>query len=150
MPVQLEIKDIRVLRIDYSFIKGDSPKTEAIGQAAETTGQTVNIAFNFKSEDVKVNEQPMLRITLGATIRGDNLPFALALDMGGLFYIQGEGSPEEIDKVKCINCNAILFPYLREVVSEICRRGGMQPFYLPPVNFVQLYNDGVFKQKQQG
>ncbi|SPF42637.1 putative Protein export chaperone SecB [Syntrophobacter sp. SbD1] len=149
MPVQLKIQDIRVLRIDYSIIQGDSSKADAIAAAAEKAGQSVNIALNFKSEDVKANDQSMLKNTLGATIRADNLPFTLSLDIGGIFLIEGEASPEELDKVRHINCNAILFPYLRELVSEICRRGGMAALYLTPVNFVQLYNDGAFKQEKQ-
>ncbi|MGC9193902.1 MAG: protein-export chaperone SecB [Syntrophobacteraceae bacterium] len=43
-----------------------------------------------------------------------------------------------------------MFPYVRKLVSEICRRGGLPPVYLQPVNFVQLHKDGILRQAQSG
>ncbi len=36
-------------------------------------------------------------------------------------------------------CPNVLFPYARQVVSEIVMQGGFQPLILQPVNFDQLY-----------
>jgi preprotein translocase subunit SecB len=36
-------------------------------------------------------------------------------------------------------CPTILFPYAREVVSDLVTRGGFPPLLLAPVNFDALY-----------
>jgi preprotein translocase subunit SecB len=42
-------------------------------------------------------------------------------------------------------CPNILFPYLREVVSDVVVRGGFAPVLLNPINFDALYQ----QQRQQ-
>jgi preprotein translocase subunit SecB len=44
-----------------------------------------------------------------------------------------------------IACPNILFPYVREVISDIVVRGGFPPVMLSPVNFEALYQ----QQRQQ-
>ena len=147
MPMQLSIRDIRALRIDYSTVPTDTSSGEA-AEGPEETKKEVNFTLNFKAQYLQVEDQPTLKVILGVQVKGNDLPFALIAEMGGIFSIEGEMPPDdEFDKIKHINCNAILFPYLRELVSEICRRGGNPALYLPPVNFVQLYKEGVFKQE---
>jgi preprotein translocase subunit SecB len=44
-----------------------------------------------------------------------------------------------MDAVLAIACPNILFPYVREVVSDIVVRAGFPPVVLNPVNFEALY-----------
>jgi len=44
-----------------------------------------------------------------------------------------------------IACPNILYPYLREVVSDVVVRAGFAPVILSPINFEALYT----QQKQQ-
>ncbi|MHC1725763.1 MAG: protein-export chaperone SecB [Syntrophobacteraceae bacterium] len=148
MPAQLEIKDVRVLKIEYSF----GPENVSDKQnAPETTDeQSADVKFHFQTESLMHEQQQLLKVMLGAKVTGPREnPFSLLVDIGGIFSIDGQLSPDELDRLRHINCNAILFPYLRETVSEITRRGGMAPLYLPIVNFVQLYRDGIFKKEQE-
>ena len=45
-------------------------------------------------------------------------------------------------------CMNILFPYAREVVSDLTNRGGFPPLLLNPVNFDALFAQAVQKQQQ--
>ena len=45
----------------------------------------------------------------------------------------------DMDAVLAIACPNILFPYVREVVSDIVVRAGFPPVVLNPVNFESLY-----------
>jgi len=45
----------------------------------------------------------------------------------------------DMDAVLGIACPNILFPYVREVVSDIVVRAGFPPVVLNPVNFEALY-----------
>ena len=45
-------------------------------------------------------------------------------------------------------CPGILFPYAREVVSDLVSRGGFPQLVLAPVNFDALYYAHVLEQQQ--
>jgi preprotein translocase subunit SecB len=54
--------------------------------------------------------------------------------------------PEEnLEIIFSITCPNILFPYAREVVSDLSVRAGFPPVVLSPINFEALYA----QQKQQ-
>jgi preprotein translocase subunit SecB len=57
--------------------------------------------------------------------------------------VQIRNVPEaEMDPVLGIGCPNILFPYLREAVSDIVTRAGFHAVILNPVNFEALYHQG--------
>jgi len=149
MPVQLSIRDIRVLKIDYSLVPQAVNRPADPEESSEPGEKTIEMKMNFRSEyPAPGKNQSLLKVIQGVQLAGDLIPFSIYVEMGGLFSFDTEPPPDEFDRLRNINCNAILLPYVRELVSEICRRGGLSPIYLPPVNFVQLHKDGVFKHGQ--
>ena len=46
---------------------------------------------------------------------------------------------ESLEPLLAVTCPNILFPYLREAVSDAIVRAGFPPFLLAPVNFEALY-----------
>ena len=48
-----------------------------------------------------------------------------------------------------IACPTILFPYLREAISDLVIRGGFPPVLLAPVSFEALYMQRMQQQQQQ-
>jgi preprotein translocase subunit SecB len=47
-------------------------------------------------------------------------------------------------------CPNILFPYAREVVSDIVTKGGFPQILLSPVNFDMVYAQELQRQEQSG
>jgi preprotein translocase subunit SecB len=45
----------------------------------------------------------------------------------------------DVEPILAIACPNILFPYVRETISEAITRGGFTPVLLSPVNFEALY-----------
>jgi preprotein translocase subunit SecB len=147
MPTQLRLQDIRVLKIEYSLnpIAADTSALEELSQLP-LQQQKIEIKMNFRSEYITMeNNQPILKASQGVHVTGSSIPFTIYVEIGGLFSFDPQPPPDELDRLRHINCNAILFPYARELVGDICRRGGLPPVYLQPVNFVKLYEDGIFK-----
>lgn len=62
--------------------------------------------------------------------------FTLTVSIEGLFEGSQEGLP--LDQFAQVNAPAILFPYLRETVSNLTARSGHPALLLPTVNFVEL------------
>jgi len=46
-------------------------------------------------------------------------------------------------------CGNVLYPYLRETISNIVARGGFPPFFLNHVSFDQLYQQRIAEQQRQ-
>lgn len=78
-------------------------------------------------------------VTVTVTARvGERTMFLIEATQGGVFQVRGV--PEaELPPVLGIACPNILFPYLRETVSDLSVRAGFPPVLLNPVNFDMLF-----------
>lgn len=75
---------------------------------------------------------------------GEKVMFLIEAKQAGIFTLRN--LPEaEMEPVLAVMCPNILFPYLREVVSDVAVRAGFAPVMLNPINFDVLYQ----QQKQQ-
>ena len=76
-------------------------------------------------------------VTITAKL-GDQVNFLVEVAQAGIFQIRN--LPEaEIDPILGVACPNILFPYLRETVSDVVNRAGFPPVLLAPINFDALY-----------
>ena len=74
----------------------------------------------------------------------DQVMFLIEAKQAGIFQLRNL-PPEEQETVLGVVCPNILYPYLREVVSDVAVRAGFAPVLLNPINFESLYQ----QQKQQ-
>ena len=82
-----------------------------------------------------------------ATIKlEDKIAFLIEVHFAGLFSVSGF---EEAEQKYLLGSQAmnILFPYAREVVSDMTVRGGFPPLILSPVNFDALYQKHLQQQE---
>jgi preprotein translocase subunit SecB len=85
-------------------------------------------------------------LTATVTARlGERVMFLIEVTQSGIFRI--ENIPEaELPAVLAIACPNIVFPYLRETVSDLSVRAGFPPVLLNPVNFEAMYAQQVAAQ----
>ena len=62
----------------------------------------------------------------------------------GIFHVRNI-PPSELESVLGVVCPNILYPYIREVVTDASVRAGFAPVLLNPINFEALYQ----QQKEQ-
>ncbi len=87
----------------------------------------------------------MVTATITARLKEqDKVMFLVEAHQAGIFRINNIPG-EEIDPVLGVLCPNILFPYLRETVSDTVTRAGFPPVILNPVNFEAIYH----QKKQQ-
>src|SRR5580692_4707864 len=79
----------------------------------------------------------MLTITLEAK-QGDATLYLVEVKQSGVFLIAG-ASPEDLKRLIGSFCPSVLFPYAREVVSDLITKGGFPNFLLPLENFDALF-----------
>lgn len=88
-----------------------------------------------------------IKLTVTAKFPSQTL-FLAEVTQCGVFQIRGVPD-SEMEAVLAVACPNILFPYAREVVSDLTSRAGFPPVVLNPVNFEGLYMQRL-QQQQQG
>jgi preprotein translocase subunit SecB len=78
---------------------------------------------------------------------GEKIMFLIEVKQAGIFQIRNVPSAE-LEPILAVICPNILFPYLREVVSDVSVRGGFAPALLNPINFDALYQQQKLQQAQ--
>ena len=91
----------------------------------------------------------MFEVTVTVTVTAkltekNQVMFLIEAKQAGIFQLRNL-PPEEQETVLGVVCPNILYPYLREVVSDVAVRAGFAPVLLNPINFEALYQ----QQKQQ-
>jgi preprotein translocase subunit SecB len=91
--------------------------------------------------------QCVLTITVTAKAQ-DKTMFLVEAAQAGIFVARNIPD-QELDAVLGIACPNILFPYAREVVSDLTQRAGFPPVILAPVNFEAIYAQQRAQMQQQ-
>jgi preprotein translocase subunit SecB len=118
-------------------------------------------SFRFKKWDPKIdlnltNSQSHVDgdiyetvLCVTATVKlEDKTTFLVEVHYAGLFALVGF-EEEERHYLLGSQCMNILFPYAREVVSDLTTRGGFPPLTLSPVNFDALYQKHMRAEAEQ-
>ena len=109
-------------------------------------GGAPQVHVELKTQHTRVEEgmyDASLTVTVTAKVK-EKIMFIVEAEQAGIFRIRNV--PEtELGPVLGIGCANILFPYVRETVSDAVTRGGFPTVMLNPVNFEALYQ----QQQQQ-
>lgn len=133
-----------VFNIEKLYVKDMSvevPNAPAIFLERETPQMDVNMS----SESHGINDdlfESSITVTVTAKV-GDKMLFLVECTQCGIFRIQNVPQ-DQLPMVLGIGCPNIVFPYLRETVSDVVIRAGFPPLILNPVNF-----EALFLQQQQ-
>ncbi|WP_148717011.1 protein-export chaperone SecB [Chitinolyticbacter meiyuanensis] len=128
-----------VFAIQKLYVKDislEAPNTPQAFMEQEQPEFNIQFRNNAKSFDNGFYEAAL---TVTATAKAeDRTLFLVEITQAGLFSI--ENIPEgELDPLLGIGCPSILFPYLREAVSDLTTRAGFPPLLLQPINFEAIY-----------
>ncbi len=121
---------------DLSF---EAPNTPMIFNKMQETQPDLNVTVDIgvaKMEGIENTYE--VSLNMGAEMKiGDEVGFITELKYAGVFTIN---VPEEnTGPMLMIECPRILFPYARNVISNVTRDGGFMPLTLQPIDFVAMY-----------
>jgi len=118
---------------DLSF---ETPHSPDIFKEEWNPGVNMNLSSDANPVDDKLYEV-VLTVTVTVTM-GEKTAYLVEVRQAGIFHI--DGFPDEIiTRMVAIVCPNILFPFARELVSDLVTRGGFPQLLLAPVNFEALY-----------
>ncbi len=137
-----------VFNIEKLFVKDLSvevPGAPAIYLEREAPHMDVNMTSESQAlgDDVY---QSSITVTVSAKV-GDKTMFLVECTQGGIFRIQNVPQ-DQMPMVLGIGCPNIVFPYLRETISDVVIRAGFPPLLLNPVNFEAMFLQQQAQQQQ--
>jgi len=132
----------KIFTKDISFETPNSPKI-----FTEKWEPTVD--FNLGT-NVETLEDALFEVSLSVTVTvkcKESTAYLVEVTQSGIFSLAGF-SEQEMGPMVGSFCPNILFPYAREVVSDLVAKGGFPQLLLAPVNFDALYAQHL-QQAQQ-
>ena len=105
----------------------------------------VNLDAKKRTADNQYEVVMKLKIESKAKSTGDML-FLMELDYAGVFSI--ENVPEDqLHPFLLIECPRMLFPFVRRIVSDVSRDGGVPPLNLETIDFLALYRNEIARRQ---
>lgn len=126
---------------DLSFETPNAP-----GIFTENWEPNVNVELNTKGKKLS---DDVHEVILGVTVTvkvGEKVAYLVEVQQAGIFTISGFAD-QELGGMIGSYCPNLLFPYAREVISDLVVKGGFPQMLLAPVNFDAVYMEHLERQK---
>jgi preprotein translocase subunit SecB len=129
---------------DLSFENPNAPAVYITPQKLEPAVE-VNLKLNNKKMDEDHWEVAVQITAKISTKDDDKVMFILEIEHAGVFLLKN--IPEEhIQMILAVDCPTLLFPFTRQIVSQVSTDGGFAPFLMEPVNFMALFQNAKKKE----
>jgi preprotein translocase subunit SecB len=92
-----------------------------------------------------------LKLTLNIEIEfidTKNTPMKINVSAAGYFSVKDISNVDILEEFSEIQAPAMLFPFIREIVSNLTMRTDYEPLVLPPVNFLALIGQKKTKKNK--
>jgi preprotein translocase subunit SecB len=113
---------------------------------AEREAPQIDISLH---NEVRPLDGGVFEVVLTATVTAkvkDKTAFLVEVAQAGIFQIRNVPQ-QDLDAMLGVTCGNILFPYLRESISNVVVRGGFPPFLLNHLSFEALYQQQRLQQQ---
>lgn len=142
---QAQEKQFSIQKIYTKDVSFESPASPQLFTEKWEPAVDFNLATNATPLEDSMFE---VSITVTVTVKtGETVAYLVEATQAGIFSLAGFTDAEMGPMVGSF-CPNILFPYVREVVSDLVAKGGFPQLLLAPVNFDALYAQHL-QQAQQ-
>lgn len=144
-PAQPQAAQLNVQKI---YVKDASFEAPNAPQVFQQQGQP-QVQLNLGQKNAKLAEgvhEVVLTLTVTCTMN-DATAYLAEVHQAGIFGVDGFTS-DALDAVLGAYCPNVLFPYARQVISDLVQNGGFPPFMLQPINFDSLYAEQRRRQAE--
>ncbi len=147
-----ETKENPVFRMQKMYIKDlsfENPNAPAVYITQQKLEPAVEV--NLKLNNKKIDDdhwEVVVHITAKISTKDDKkVMFILEIEHAGVFLLKN--IPEEhIQMILAVDCPTLLFPFTRQIVSQVSTDGGFAPFLMEPVNFMALFQNAKKKKEE--
>ncbi|WP_456386974.1 protein-export chaperone SecB [Desulfolithobacter sp.] len=140
-----------VFRLQKMYIKDLSFENPNAPGIFLMKNQQPKVEFNLQLNNQKIDDdhwEMSIAITAKIVDQGndDTVMFVVEIEHAGVFLMKNIPA-EHVERVLAVDCPLMLFPFTRQIVSQLAVDGGFMPFLMEPINFVALYENS---QQQKG
>ena len=135
-----------IFNIEKLYVKDISleiPNAPSIFLDRETPHIELQLHNHVNSIEEGMYEVTVMVTVTAKLVEKDKIMFLIEVKQAGVFQLRNIPQ-EDVEAMLGVACPNILYPYLREVVSDVAVRAGFAPVILSPVNFEVIYQ----QQKQ--
>lgn len=132
---------------DFSFENPNSPEIFRANQRSEP-----KVELNLQLNNKKIGDdhwEVAIEINAKVVTKEDNpqVLFILEVEHAAVFLLRN--IPEQhMPMVLGVECPTLLFPFTRQIISQMSVDGGFMPFLMEPVNFMALFQNAQ-KNKEE-
>jgi preprotein translocase subunit SecB len=130
---------------DLSFENPNAPEIFTEQQKMEPAVE-INMNLNNKQLDADYWEVSIQITAKVASKEEKKVLFILEIDHAAVFMLKNIPT-EHIPMLLGVDCPTLLFPFTRQIVSQVSVDGGYIPFLMEPVNFMALYQNAQKKKE---
>ena len=135
------------LTVNAQYIKDLSfevPGAPAVFSLLQDKSPNINVNIDVRAKPLDTNVfEVELEITANCSLE-ETTGFIAELVYGGILSLN---VPDEHKQpLLLIECPRLLFPYARNILSDVTRDGGFPPLMLGPVDFVSMYQHQLEQQ----
>ena len=149
-PKQEEAPVFRMQKMYIKDLSFESPNAPGIFLAQ---GQEPKVDFNLQLGNTKIDDDHY-EVTISITAKildqksNDTVMFVVELEHAAVFLLKNIPT-EHLQRVMAVDCPLMLFPYTRQIASQVSVDGGFMPFLMEPINFVALYENAQKDKSKQ-
>jgi preprotein translocase subunit SecB len=110
-----------------------------------------NVEVNLELKKNKIDEsnwEVSLFINARLKTTEEKTVYIIELEHAAVFTLANI-PPEYLEPVLAVDCPSLLFPFSRQIMSQLAVDGGFMPFLMDPVNFAVLYQNAKQKQAEK-
>lgn len=142
-----------IFRLQKMYLKDlsfENPGAPDVFLAKGEPKVDVNLALRNRKLETEDHYEVTLAITAKVTDnQTEKTLFIIEIEHAGVFLLKN--IPEEhLAPVLSVECPALLFPFTRQIISQVSVDGGFIPFLMEPINFHALYENSKRQQAAQG
>ncbi|MDO9416803.1 protein-export chaperone SecB [Pararhizobium sp.] len=126
---------------DFSFENPGAPRS----LQAREKAPAININVNVNANPLSDTEFDVVLALNAQAKDGEKVLFNVELSYGGVFRIAGFPQ-EHMLPVLFIECPRLLFPFARQIVSDVTRNGGFPPLMIDPIDFAQMFTQRMAEE----
>lgn len=132
----------RIYIKDLSFEAPNVP-----GMFTEQWEGNTNLEINTST--TRLSEEGIYEVVLSLTVTtkvGEKTAYLVEVQQAGIFTVAGFNE-QDLGGMLGSYCPNVLFPYAREVISDLVAKGSFPQLILSPVNFDALYAQHLAQQQ---
>jgi preprotein translocase subunit SecB len=132
---------------DLSFENPNAPKVFTDREKMDPSVE-VNLQLNNRKIDDD-HWEVSLHITSKVSSKEDSkILFILEIEHAAVFMLKNIPN-EHMPMLLGVDCPTLLFPFTRQIVSQVSIDGGFVPFLMEPVNFMALFQNSKKKKEAE-